>query len=78
MTDVYDEMLGVSDKESLARFLNALAEDSENNSAEWQNLSLGDYLRAIAAWINDSPENAIPDMDFNTAAKLFYIGKIYE
>lgn len=78
MTDVCDEMLGVSDKESLARFLNALAEDSENNSAEWQNLSLGDYLRAIAAWTDDSPENTIPDMDFNTAAKLFYIGKIYE
>ena len=78
MSDVYDEMLRVSDKNSLARFLDALAEDLENNSDEWQNVSLGDYLEAIAAWIDDSTENTIPDMDFNTTAKLFFIGKIYE
>ena len=71
-------MLRVSDKNSLARFLDALAENLENNSDEWQNLSLGDYLKAIAAWIDDSTENTISDKDCNAAAKLFYIGKIYE
>lgn len=78
MIDVYDEMTRVSDRNSLARFLDALAGDYENNSEEWQNLSPGDYFRAIAAYINDSTESIISDADCNSAAKLFYIGKIYE
>ena len=71
-------MLDVSDKGSLARFLKALADDQENNLDEWQNISLTDYLRAIAAWIDDASGEYLPDTDWNSIAKVFYAGKIYE
>lgn len=79
---VFDQIEKVTDTESFALFLNALAQDYKDNHDEWQNWSVDDYLESIAAWIKDSSDSHGNDefeqLDFKELAKIFYVGKIYE
>ncbi|MBR6255976.1 MAG: hypothetical protein IKR23_01245 [Lachnospiraceae bacterium] len=79
---VFDQIECVTDLDSFAKFLNALARDYEDNPDEWENLSIGDYLESIAAWIKDWTDlhgnDEFEQLDLKELAKIFYAGKIYE
>ena len=79
---IFDQIENITDMESFARFLNALAKDYKNNHDEWQNWSIEDYLESIAAWIRDWSDlhgnDEFEQLDFKELAKIFYVGKIYE
>ena len=79
---VFEQIDSVKDTDSFAKFLNALARDYKDNPDEWENLSIGDYLESIAAWIKDSADpngnDEFEQLDFKELAKMFYAGKIYE
>ena len=79
---VFDQIESVKDTDSFARFLNALAKDFKDNSDEWQNQNIEDYLESIAAWIHDWTDlhgnDEFEQLDLKELAKIFYAGKIYE
>ena len=75
---VYESLEQVKDRESFLSFIKDLAWDSANNKDEWQNCTIADYLESIAAWIEDSDNEELTNLDFKEVAKLFYAGKIYE
>ena len=79
---IFDQIENITDMESFARFLNALAKDYKNNHDEWQNWSIDDYLESIAAWIRDWSDlhgnDEFEQLDFKELAKIFYVGKKYE
>ena len=75
---VYESLEQVKDRESFLSFIKDLAWDSANNKDEWQNCTIADYLESIAAWIEDSDNEELTNLDFKEVAKLFYVGKIYE
>lgn len=79
----YEVIASIVNKEQFIEFLNKLSEDSVENSEEWANISIVDYLERIAAWVEDyssCPNNDVDwnNVDYNLLAKLFYVGKIYE
>ena len=80
--EVFDQIENVKDTDSFACFLNALAQDYKDNHDEWENWSIEDYLKSIAAWINDCEDphgnSEFEQLDFKELAKIFYVGKIYE
>lgn len=79
---VFDQIEKITDTESFARFLYALAQDYKNNHDEWQKWSIDDYLESIAAWIRDWSDlrgnDEFEQLDFKELAKIFYVRKIYE
>lgn len=80
MTDIIANIRG---KEDLIRFLRLLAQDCAENPQEWQNLTVQEYLEAAASWTEDfsvCPRNDIDwdTPDYQTIAKIFYMGKLYE
>ena len=77
--EVFDRIENVNDKDSFTCFLKALAQDYKDNHDEWKNWSIEDYLKSIAAWIEDTNENnGFEQLYFKELAKIFYVGKIYE
>lgn len=73
----------IESKEQFIDFLNSLSADSIENSNEWENNSIENYLESIAAWVDSyssCPRNDIDwdKVDYKLIAKLFYVGKIYE
>jgi len=41
----------VDDQESLSEFISELSQDYMNNRDRWENVELGDFLNAMAAWV---------------------------
>ena len=80
--DVFNQIKNVTDMESFVQFLNNLAQDYKDNHNEWKNLSIDDYLKSIAAWIDDWTDlhgnEEFEQLDFKELAKIIYMGKIYE
>lgn len=54
MSNLNDRAASISDKESLAWFLAALADSLQESPEEWENGDLGTFIRAWAAWLHDS------------------------
>ena len=44
----------IKTKDDLVLFLQLLLEDFRENINEWENVTLADYLEALAAWLHDS------------------------
>ncbi|MFF3540395.1 hypothetical protein [Streptomyces platensis] len=44
----------VESREALASFIRSLHRDHARNAASWENADLGDFLEAMAAWIDDA------------------------
>ncbi len=44
----------VDSREALASFVRSLHRDHAENAAAWGNADLGDFLEALAAWIDDA------------------------
>jgi len=51
---LHDMIDSITNKEDLARFIEALAQDLRSRPQEWENDSLERYLAALASWLNDS------------------------
>ncbi|GEM_PF-1995347 len=68
----------VSNTGDLAVYLKHLADDFESNPDRWENISLDDYLRSIAAWIDDSRTIKEKKLRASDVANLFLTGSVYE
>ncbi|KOS66335.1 hypothetical protein AEA09_16415 [Lysinibacillus contaminans] len=51
--ELYERVENIKSREDLIKFINHLRKDLQSNSAEWENITLEDYLEAMEAWIND-------------------------
>lgn len=45
----------VKTREDFVRFLDSLRQDFSRHGGEWENPTLGTFLRAMHAWSNDCP-----------------------
>lgn len=82
--DLMDSIKGIKTKEQLSTFILELKGNFVSSPDTWENLSLESYFDSIAAWI-EVMETQYDDLDalekenkWQTIAKIFYIGKIYE
>jgi len=80
-----DDLLPVSSRDGLVKFIVALAKDLKDNPDEWENKDLSSYLEAIASWIEDMDgyyENTNHPLPNNTNWKVFadilMAAKVYE
>ncbi len=77
----FDKIESIEEKSDLIEFLKLLEEDYKSNQDDWENITIGDYLESIRAWLNDSDEAMIDSEgshSLKACAQLFYVGKIYE
>ena len=51
--ELYERVENIKNREDLIKFIHHLRKDLQSNSAEWENITLEDYLEAMEAWIND-------------------------
>lgn len=47
------KQMKVTDRQSLIHFIQALANDLRSHPEQWENQNLGDYLDAMAGWLED-------------------------
>ena len=86
MEDWSKDISDVESRADLAAFVEALARDSSRNRAGWENVDLGRYLEAVAAWINDMDgyydnlrgEPAPETPSWRTLARILATASIYE
>lgn len=83
MKNIFEEINEVNSKSNLVNVINHLAEDFKENSSEWENITVSEYLEAIAGWIEDNDEKSLEPVDWDNVdlkviARLLYMGKIYE
>lgn len=97
--NVYDLLEAVRDKASFITFLKALSRESDLADEElkanpgkysytsvfgWENGSIGAFLDASAAWLEDqAPDSDFriqdgPSVTWKEMAEIIYAGKIYE
>ena len=67
----------VKSREEFAEFVKALAVDYQSSIAEWENVSVPDFLEALGAWVKDRDVSASPDA-WGVMAQLLYAGSRYE
>ena len=83
MENIHKQIEKIKSKNDFLTFLNQLSKDFRENSDEWENKTAGEYIEAMASWIEDysaAPKNDIDwdSPDYKTLAKILYMGKIYE
>ncbi|MCU6499569.1 hypothetical protein LPN04_17380 [Rugamonas sp. A1-17] len=79
---LHDRLEAVIDEATFLDFVRALTADRLENSQEWENGTIEDFLEAASSWADDSEfgsrqglSNASPWKKF---AVFLYCGKIYE
>ena len=74
--EIWDHMDAVRAREDLIKFLSLLRKDFANREDKTENLTLDDYLEAVAALIHDSeeenPASKVGPTWHELAAFLFY------
>lgn len=83
MENIHKQIEKIKSKDDFLAFLNQLSKNFRENPDEWENKTAGEYIRAMASWIEDysaCPNNDIDwdSLDYKTLAKILYMGKIYE
>ncbi|MGW3011439.1 DUF7660 family protein [Streptomyces sp. NPDC001219] len=75
----------VDSREALASFVRSLHRDYADSAVSWGNTDLGDFLEALAAWVDDAPgwyRNAghdLPDNgDWAFFARALSAATVYE
>ena len=53
MDKLQEHLERIKSRQDLAAFVSLLSDDLFSNSQDWENVSLKDYLGAIAAWCED-------------------------
>lgn len=80
---VYSKIETITDKTSFIEFLDLLAKDYVANPSEWENNTIPCFIEAMSSWITDFSETDFNDIDwekpdYQTMAKILYMGKLYE
>jgi hypothetical protein len=75
----------VENKDDFIKFISLLVKDLKQNSNDWVNTSLEDYLNGIASWvedvdglITDPSEDFTEGIDWNFVATILFAGSRYE
>lgn len=74
----------VSSAPELASFIRVLLADYRRDDGDWANISLGLYLRAMAAWIEDGggcrgeERPGFQEAEWNIFAEILLAAKYYE
>ena len=83
--ELYEKAENVKSREDLIKFIDHLRSDLQANKGEWENISLEDYLEAMAAWINDmegfylNTNQPVPKQpSWKTFADILYASSMYE
>lgn len=83
--ELYEQIESVKSREDLIKFINHLRMDLKTNNDEWENITLGDYLEAMEAWITvmdgvylnqNQPMPKQPS--WKTIADILYASGFYE
>jgi predicted ATPase len=75
---------GITTREDMATFLDALSSDAAERASEWENLHILDMLESMAAWLRDTTDHegflhpALPPAHWRFVAELLLAGKHYE
>jgi hypothetical protein len=80
---VFAKIEAVTDKSSFIEFLDLLAKDFATNPSEWENNTIPYFIKAMSSWITDFSDSDYNDIDwenpdYQTMAKILYMGKLYE
>lgn len=67
----------VRSREEFVAFVEALKSDFGASGESWSNLTIPDFLEAIATWAEDS-DYAPPSEGWRAAAIVLWVGRIYE
>ncbi|WP_260985557.1 hypothetical protein [Paenibacillus xylanexedens] len=85
MSNIYENLEKIENREDIVRFISSLVDDLKNNSKDWANISLGDYLNGMASWIEDmdglypeSEREQLEQLDWKLVAMILYSGSRYE
>lgn len=83
--DLRERIGSIESKEDLVKFISLLRVDFQNNKAEWENITLEDYLEAMEAWITDmdgyyeTTDQPIPKhTSWKVIADILYASSMYE
>lgn len=83
--ELHDIVENVKTKEELIQFIHHLRKDLLANEEEWENVSLADYLDAMAAWMEDmdgyykNTGQPIPEQaSWKTLADILFAATMYE
>ncbi|MFC8078465.1 hypothetical protein ACFUN8_23345 [Streptomyces sp. NPDC057307] len=75
----------IHSREELAVLVRKLRQDFERHGDAWENNTLGDFLEALAAWVDDSPgwyRNAGEELpaggDWTFMARALQAATVYE
>ena len=80
---IFSKIESITDKASFIEFLDLLAKDYAVNPLEWKNNTIQYFIEAMSSWITDFSESDYNDIDwekpdYQTMAKILYMGKLYE
>jgi hypothetical protein len=85
MSDPVDKTANIQTRHDLAGFISAPADDLRMNPEERENTTLGSFLDALAAWIDDmsgyyrSRNEDVPvDPQWKTFADMLAAARVYE
>ena len=85
MSNIYENLKKIGNREDIVQFISSLVEDLKNNSKDWANISLEDYLNGMASWIEDmdglypeSEREQLEHLDWKLVAMILYSGSRYE
>ena len=85
MVDFEKIISEITNKEDFVRFVESLVFNLNNNSSEWNNKTLSEYLEAVASWTEDMEgyyiNNNIPipeNVNWKVFAKILIAAKMYE
>jgi hypothetical protein len=83
--DIQDMLEKIENREDFIEFISYLVKDLKQNSNEWANTNLEDYLNSIASWVEDmdglitDPEGDFTkSIDWGIVATILFTGSRYE
>jgi len=85
MIDFNEKLNNINSKQDFVEFVELLASNFKNNSEEWANKTLLDYLESISSWTEDMEgyyqNNNIPipeNVNWKVFANILIAAKMYE
>jgi hypothetical protein len=85
VTELHSQVDAIQSRKDLADFVRTLQHDLRNHPDSWENISLDDYLEALAAWVDDmdgyyrNQGRPVPSQpSWKTLAEILLAAKLYE
>ncbi|MDW2878258.1 MULTISPECIES: DUF7660 family protein [Bacillaceae] len=83
--ELYEKVDKVKSREDLIKFIKHLRTDLQTNRAEWENITLEDYLEAMEDWVKDmdgyylNTNQPVPEQpSWKTIADILFASRMYE